>query len=464
MGAGFHCAHTMRVQHAVKGREIAMRRQRSSCAWSDGHKRNRVLRRGGILVVLTSAGALLPVVVLVAAEAVKIGGMDVPADSPLARKEHPRLLFTNDELPAIRRRAKLPGVQADLKLIEEMSRKDPDRLGATTAAVAWVLTGRRTYRDRAIQLILSEGCGHYVQDSGLYAYDILYDELTAQQRYEGVGRITAYASCPEWTYACGDASRSYSPDRVKSFSRQLLYIRPDTFVIFDRVESASSDLPKRWLLHTMEKPEAVARSVVRQTRPGHFSVTGDTLTAAHMGGRIFCRTLLPAERTIEIIGGSKHRFEVAGVNRDMPQSWYDQVGDRENFRLKNTFGEWRVEVTAKPGSTTDIFLHVLHCADKDETRMIPVEISSTAARRKIVANLIIGEKQWWVELNTADTVGARLRTGEGSWLELPTKVEDNYHRWESDPRYKEWMINNLYRPVIGEAEVDTWRRDHATQR
>ena len=138
-------------------------------------KKHRLVSVASLILVMSASIAL-------AAEAVKIGGVEVPADSPLARKEHPRLLFTNAELPAIRRRAKLPGVRADLQLIEEMSRKDPDRLGATTAAVAWVLTGRRAYRDRAIHLILSEGCGHYVQDSGLYAYDILYDELAPQQR------------------------------------------------------------------------------------------------------------------------------------------------------------------------------------------------------------------------------------------------------------------------------------------
>ena len=45
-----------------------MRDQHSSYAWSDWHKRNRVLRRVRNLVVLTSAAALLPVVVLAADE------------------------------------------------------------------------------------------------------------------------------------------------------------------------------------------------------------------------------------------------------------------------------------------------------------------------------------------------------------------------------------------------------------
>ena len=152
-------------------------------------KKYRLVSVASLILVMSASIAL-------AAEAAKIGGVEVPADSPLARKEHPRLLFTNAELPAIRRRAKLPGVRADLQLIEEMSRKDPDWLGATTAAVAWVLTGRRAYRDRAIHLILSEDCGHYVQDSGLYAYDILYDELAPQQRAAFAAKALGYVKQP----------------------------------------------------------------------------------------------------------------------------------------------------------------------------------------------------------------------------------------------------------------------------
>jgi len=744
------------------------------------------LRIARLVTLVMAAGAFAA-----AGETVRIGGVEVPADSPLARKEHPRLLFTKAELPAIRERAKRPGVQADLKLIEQMYRKDPGRLGATTAAVAWVLTGKQLYRDRAINLVLSKGCGHYVQDSGLYAYDILYDELQpaerqlfqkkavkyikqpyragtrlcyavgiwgdtddaaiektigeqaplfgkwdspgglnwwagsrggdtrsfhyihqntmtpwanatmcwsnatgsdawgraewarhmpmyylyhlvpgfgrtvhicvncnppaspgdnsdgyfafiaarwrngpaqwymdnvihnagrekhayrvlprywgrllwrdetlaavapeklpesryfdrmgfvsmrsgwdanatmahfqcgpfeiwdgrwgrnnadnnsflimsrggcmaadtgtrwgnnstpskhmqlyfnqtvahnsitvgdedietpdgtavrggqvvptqpqwlelwgedpkksyfSERRYEGVGKITAYASCPEWTYACGDASRSYSPDCVKAFTRQVLYIRPDTFVIFDRVESVKPELPKRWLLHTMEKPEPVGGEM-KEVRPGYHSITGDTFTAAHMGGRLFCKSLIGG--TIEAIGGRTHRFEVNGKNRDMPQSWYDKTGDRENFRLKNTFGEWRVEVTAKPGKAADIFLHVLHCADKAEAKMIDCRLAKVRQRGMVGVDLTVGGQAYRVAFAATGPTGGTIRVGRAKAEKLPSSVEDDYKRWSKDPRFTDWMTNDLLRPAIGEAEVDAWRKSHPKRR
>jgi hypothetical protein len=92
------------------------------------------------------------------------------------------LLFTRAELPALRERAKLPGVAADPALIDEMNRRDPGRMNPTTAAVVYAMTGKTEYREQARKLVLQRELGHYVQDSGLYAYDILYDELSPEER------------------------------------------------------------------------------------------------------------------------------------------------------------------------------------------------------------------------------------------------------------------------------------------
>ena len=82
-----------------------------------GLLRSNVSRRTVLMTGTSVIGVAMFVRLLcggAAAEVVKIGSVEIPADSPLARKEHPRLLFTRAELPAIRRRAALPGVRADL--------------------------------------------------------------------------------------------------------------------------------------------------------------------------------------------------------------------------------------------------------------------------------------------------------------------------------------------------------------
>ena len=68
------------------------------------------------------------------------------------------------------------------------------------------------------------------------------------------GRITAYETNPLYDYACGDAAKSYRPEKVTHFTRQFVYLRPSCFVVFDRVGTVKKDFRKRWLLHSEAKP------------------------------------------------------------------------------------------------------------------------------------------------------------------------------------------------------------------
>jgi hypothetical protein len=59
------------------------------------------------------------------------------------------------------------------------------------------------------------------------------------------GRIVAYETSPLLDYAAGDATHSYPPTRVRAITRQFVYLRPDAFVIFDRVACAEAGLDNR---------------------------------------------------------------------------------------------------------------------------------------------------------------------------------------------------------------------------
>ena len=56
-------------------------------------------------------------------------------------------------------------------------------------------------------------------------------------------------------YALGDATRAYSPKKMKRFTRELLYIEEsDTLFVFDRVIGSDPTFRKTWLLHGVSEP------------------------------------------------------------------------------------------------------------------------------------------------------------------------------------------------------------------
>jgi hypothetical protein len=72
--------------------------------------------------------------------------------------------------------------------------------------------------------------------------------------------ILAYQSTPEFNYTACDLTGAYGkwhygyPRIVERYLRQFLYLRPNTFVAFDRVTLTDPKYTCRWLLHALAKP------------------------------------------------------------------------------------------------------------------------------------------------------------------------------------------------------------------
>jgi hypothetical protein len=70
------------------------------------------------------------------------------------------------------------------------------------------------------------------------------------------GRIVAYESKPEYTYACAELARAYGADRVQAYRRHFLYLRgePECFVVYDHLRLARPELKATWLMYVMNEP------------------------------------------------------------------------------------------------------------------------------------------------------------------------------------------------------------------
>ena len=78
---------------------------------------------------------------------VTIGGVEVPATCALVRKEHPRLLFTQADLPRLRERLKNPHIAAELEHAKQLAAQK--KAGAILLGVLYYLTGQQEYIEQA---------------------------------------------------------------------------------------------------------------------------------------------------------------------------------------------------------------------------------------------------------------------------------------------------------------------------
>jgi len=138
----------------------------------------------------------------------------------------------------------------------------------------------------------------------------------------------------------------------------MVYLPPNTFVLFDRVTSTKPQFTKRWLLHTVNQP----------------TLSGRTAVITEGEGRLFSQTLLPEDARIELVGGPGKDFWVAGKNYPPPKP-----------KEATEAGAWRIEVYPGAPRTQDYFLHVLYAA-------------SAGVRSGPKAELIRGQGRFGVEV------------------------------------------------------------------
>lgn len=93
---------------------------------------------------------------------------------------------------------------------------------------------------------------------------------------------------PYYSYVCGEASNAYPKGKVDWFSRQVVFLRPDIFVVFDRTKTPEPQT-REWLLHSLEPAEI---------NKGEIIITNDY-------GRLWAKTILPAVKVSQepITGG-----------------------------------------------------------------------------------------------------------------------------------------------------------------
>ena len=234
-------------------------------------------------------------------------------------------------------------------------------------------------------------------------------------QYKALGsKVIALETGPQFSYVAGDAAASYRPEKCSQMVRQLVFIPPHHFVVFDRVVSTDATYVKRWLLHHANEP----------------IVDGSTWPSDQDRGRIFCRTLLPADAIVEPVGGPGKEFLADGVNYAIDagpsQARIDNkypVGKVAYEQVPELMGRWRVEVSPAAARTDDVFLHLIQVGDQTLERMVDATLQQTEDSATI--RFTYGGKTITVSFNKAGEIGGsiRIQTPEGTALDRPLTTE-----------------------------------------
>ncbi len=147
------------------------------------------------------------------------------------------------------------------------------------------------------------------------------------------GDITAYQNQPQWMFVAADCTRAYNPSKLRRWVRQIVFLRPHTFVIFDHVVSTRPEYEKTWLLHSQGEPV----------------LKGRTANIVNGKGRLEVQTLLPERAQMRAVRGYTYR----GQTFDEAKSGQSDVAP-----------QWRMEVSPGAAQIEDVFLHVLSTEDK----------------------------------------------------------------------------------------------------
>ena len=178
------------------------------------------------------------------------------------------------------------------------------------------------------------------------------------------GEVVAYdfgpnTATPEYSYLKGDITQAYT-NKVRNHQRAFVFLNlnssqvPAAMIVYDYVVSSNRDFKKTWLLHCVQEPV--------------FNGNVCTVTRNERGynGKLVNTVLLPApENTLLTkVGGAGNEFSVAG--RNYPQ----QLSNRNN---SNDGAVWRIELSPKTPSETDVFLNVMQVTDAGNNRLLAVE-------------------------------------------------------------------------------------------
>ena len=159
-----------------------------------------------------------------------------------------------------------------------------------------------------------------------------FANLRGGKRLE-TGDILFHKNAKRWAAVAGEFGQAYDSGLVKSCVRQLLFVRPGTVVVVDRIAApAGKKLPEvSWLLHV----------------PGRPAVGAAAATATNGKAWLRCQPLLPGGVKPEVKPGQKTQLSPAHKLSDTSRLAFTYKG-KEKLTLVHVLEVGDGKTAAKP--------------------------------------------------------------------------------------------------------------------
>jgi len=211
--------------------------------------------------------------------------------------------------------------------------------------------------------------------------------------YFAGGRINHFNTVEGvYTYISSDLTQAYNTPahdeggrggKVRKVERDLLYLNnEDRLLIYDRIESTNPAYTKKWLLHTVNRPQMSGAKVLKGQAVNGIAETSDPVVFVRNDpGHLRIDRIYPEDAKIRLVGGPDYQFYVESDGDD-------SVLDGENFSGGVSsqpwfdIGMWRIEIQPGTPRIRDEFLIVLSPSLSNPRHDAPESLSTEGVKAK----------------------------------------------------------------------------------
>ncbi|MBM4048761.1 MAG: hypothetical protein FJ279_26965 [Planctomycetes bacterium] len=220
------------------------------------------------------------------------------------------------------------------------------------------------------------------------------------------GEVLAYETWPQFDYVAADAANAWPLEQVSEMVRQLVFIRPDVIVLYDRVKLGPTPGDTAWIA----------------ALPAKLNVAANTFLVGNEQARLLAEVLMPENAKVsELKLGGKY-----------------PVPGRIAF----------VQISPEDRRNTVEYLVLMQTGLNQVSSLSPTLQTDAHAA---TVSFAYGGKKISVQFNRTGDVGGRITLGDG-WRafrhDFAATIDDTYRRWKGHPLYRRWTTEPRFRFLV----------------